>query len=114
MKRTLTSQKLGEWRDRLAMISPPMESEDWEALRDIEREISEAYLDALNEEVSDQLRQREQKLVDACFAIALLVSDPNLGFGKLSNEEKATYVAAQLRALGFDTAPCGASWGVLK
>jgi hypothetical protein len=53
----------------------------------------------------------EQKLIDICFEIALTVTDE---FTKLSNAEKAAYVAKQLKGCGFDTVPCGASWGVLE
>lgn len=33
---------------------------------------------------------------------------------KLLSDIAAEWVADQLRKCGFDTAPCGASWGVLK
>lgn len=29
-------------------------------------------------------------------------------------EQRAEWVANQLRGCGFDTHPCGASWGILK
>lgn len=64
---------------------------------------------------------REQKLVDLCFQIALMISTPGKDRGgipydltKLSASEKAAWVAKQLRACGFDTEPVGSSWGVLK
>lgn len=57
---------------------------------------------------------REQKLVDVCFATNLLISDKKYDLHNLSNEEKAEWVAKQLRISGFDTKPCGSSWGVLK
>lgn len=63
----------------------------------------------------------EQKLVDLCFQIALMISTPGKDRGdipydltKLSTPEKAAWVADQLRACGFDTKPVGSSWGVLK
>lgn len=55
-----------------------------------------------------------QKLIDAIFEIALTISDTNYALYKLSNFEKADWVAKQLRLVGFDTIPCGASWGLLK
>lgn len=55
-----------------------------------------------------------QKLIDAAFQIALTISDTNYELYKLPNYEKAEWVAKQLRLVGFDTIPCGASWGLLK
>ena len=57
---------------------------------------------------------REQELVDICFSIGILMSDLQYDFIKMDNEQKAEYIAKQLRECGFDTQPCGASWGVLK
>ncbi len=59
---------------------------------------------------------REQKLVDVLFQCVLTVTDPThaKAFAKKTSEERAAWVAAQLRACGFDTKPVGASWGVLK
>ena len=58
---------------------------------------------------------REQKLIDACFQLVMTATarEYNKHFQSLSMERKAAWVADQLRELGFDTAPCGASWGVL-
>ena len=64
----------------------------------------------------------EQKLIDLCFSIGLLISDTKgkdregneITLYKKSNEEKAEWIARQLRACGFDTVPRGMSWGVLK
>lgn len=44
----------------------------------------------------------------------MLMSDPQHDFVKMDNEQKAEYIARQLRSCGFDTYPCGALWGVLK
>jgi hypothetical protein len=55
-----------------------------------------------------------QKLIDLCFEIALLISDTNYNLYKQPNERKAKWIADQLRGYGFDTTPCGASWGVLN
>ncbi len=57
---------------------------------------------------------REQKLIDICFEIGLMISEPKYGFTHMSNESKATWIADQLRGSGFDTEPMGASWGVLR
>lgn len=57
-------------------------------------------------------KSNEQKLIDICFEL-VLVATQNKKFCKKSNEEKAAWVARQLRLCGFDTEPMGASWGVL-
>lgn len=57
-------------------------------------------------------RSDEQKLVDICFEL-VLVATQNKKFCKKSDEEKAAWVARQLRLCGFETEPMGASWGVL-
>lgn len=56
-----------------------------------------------------------QKLIDICFTCVLTATDdkyPQLKNG--TDEEKATWVARQLRLCGYDTEPIGASWGRLK
>ena len=57
----------------------------------------------------------EQKLVDICFEIALMINDPKYrdGFSKLNGEDTAKYVSKQLEGCGFPTRPVGMSWGVL-
>jgi hypothetical protein len=57
---------------------------------------------------------REQKLIDLIFEIGLMISDPKIGLTEKPIEEKAAWIAKQLKACGFETTPCGASWGVLK
>jgi hypothetical protein len=54
-----------------------------------------------------------QKLIDATFEIALMISSIKYDLYKLPDEEKAKWIAEQLRDAGFDTEPCGASWGIL-
>ena len=55
----------------------------------------------------------QQHLVDICFQIAFTVArDKKLA--ALPQPQIASWVAGQLKACGFDTIPCGASWGVLK
>ena len=44
---------------------------------------------------------------------AVLVASYEPWFKGKSNEQKAKWVAEQLRCCGFNTEPCGASWGVL-
>lgn len=58
-------------------------------------------------------KSNEQKLVDLCFELVLTATQDKK-FCKKSNEEKAAWVADQLRKCGFDTKPVGCSWGVLK
>ena len=56
----------------------------------------------------------KQKLIDMCFSIGIVMSDPRNDFIIMTREEKGKYIADQLRGIGFDTNPCGMSWGVLK
>lgn len=56
-------------------------------------------------------QSREQKLVDIVFQVAIVAAQYLHG---KTNEEIAEWTAKQLRECGFDTAPAGASWGVLK
>jgi len=62
------------------------------------------------------MQSREQKLVDICFElVAAATSKDNAAFFKgKSNEQKMEWTAETLRSCGFDTAPVGSSWGVLK
>ena len=56
-----------------------------------------------------------QKLINICFECVLIATDdkyPQLKNG--TDEEKAAWVARQLRLCGFDTEPMGMSWGRLK
>lgn len=59
---------------------------------------------------------REQKLIDICFQLVLTATDKQYvkRFIKMTTEQKADWVAKQLRGCGFDTSPCGASWGTLN
>jgi hypothetical protein len=56
-----------------------------------------------------------QRLVDITFSVAALISDPQYRelFDAMTQDERMTWVAKQLRECGFDTEPRGASWGVL-
>ena len=60
------------------------------------------------------LKSKEQELIDACFAIGLMISDKRYDLRNQSNEDKAKWIAKQLKGVGFPTTPMGASWGVLK
>lgn len=53
---------------------------------------------------------REQKLVDIVFEVAIVSAKYMNG---KPNDEIAAWVAHQLKECGFDTKPCGMSWGVL-
>ena len=61
-------------------------------------------------------QSREQKLVDICFSCVLTVLNEKYrdSFIKMSQEERAEWVAKQLKGCGFPTEPSGASWGRLK
>lgn len=58
----------------------------------------------------------EQKLINICFELVLTATEPRYRnhFAKMDNDGKAAWVAEQLRSCGFDTAPCGSNWGLLK
>lgn len=60
--------------------------------------------------------QREQQLVDIVFSCVLTITAPEHAaiFAAKTNEEKAAWVAKQLRECGFDTVPVGACWGRLQ
>ena len=62
------------------------------------------------------MSSKEQKLVDLAFGLVLTITAKKHVdvFKNKSNEDKAEWVADQLRKCGFDTSPCGSSWGVLK
>ena len=64
----------------------------------------------------EDLRSKNQKLIDICFQLVMTRHDPEFRthFDSLSREQVAEWVSTQLRDCGFDTAPCGMSWGVLK
>jgi hypothetical protein len=66
------------------------------------------------------MANREQKLVDLCFEISLMLSTPGVDrdgtpydMTKWSIGEKADWIAIQLKSCGFETKPVGSSWGVL-
>ncbi len=60
-------------------------------------------------------REREQKLIDAAFELVMVATIPSgRKFQYMTQEDKAAWVAGQLRRLGFDTEPMGCSWGILK
>lgn len=58
---------------------------------------------------------KEQELIDICFQLVLTCLDKKYvkNFIKMSQEQKAEWVATQLKGCGFPTHPCGASWGIL-
>ena len=56
---------------------------------------------------------KEQKLIDLCFEIGLMISDPEYKFHEKEVHERAEWIARQLRECGYDTKPLGMSWGVL-
>lgn len=71
----------------------------------------EAYHKSRFEEVF-RPTEREQKLVDICFQLAIMVHCDER-FAKRGVEGVAEYVASQLKQCGFPTHPVGMSWGVL-
>jgi len=52
----------------------------------------------------------EQMLVDICFELAMKMRMGTKVFE--NNEQCGEWVAKELREHGFDTKPCGMSWGV--
>lgn len=59
------------------------------------------------------MENNEQKLIDLTFSIGLTISKDLWFIGK-TDEQIAEWIADQLKKCGFETTPCGASWGVLK
>lgn len=57
-------------------------------------------------------KSAKQKLIDSIFEMVLVTTN-NKKFCKKPRGERMAWVANQLRELGHDTAPIGASWGVL-
>lgn len=55
----------------------------------------------------------QQKLVDICFEIAMMIHDQRYSFKDMDREELAAWVARQLDGCGFPTTAVGISWGVL-
>ena len=62
------------------------------------------------------MSSNEQQLVDICFSVGLMINDPMYRrlFEKMNNEELAAWIANQLSGCGFNTFPCGASWGSIR
>jgi len=56
-----------------------------------------------------------QKLIDICFGLIMTATCKEWSghFSAMNNEQKAEWVRHQLSGCGFETKPCGASWGVL-
>ena len=54
----------------------------------------------------------KQKLVDICFQIGLVIKDSK-PLQEMSQEKCAAWIAQQLKENGFETHPCGMSWGIL-
>jgi hypothetical protein len=52
-----------------------------------------------------------QKMITISFQLAMVSAEHMHG---KDNYQIAEWVAEQLRVCGFDTEPCGASWGLLK
>ena len=59
------------------------------------------------------MMNREQKLIDALFEIAMVIRFKPECFQDHDTESLARWIRRQLRGLGFYTAPLGCSWGVL-
>lgn len=64
--------------------------------------------------LKSEMKEIVQKLIDICFECVLVAtSDRCYKIKDGTNEEKAAWVARQLRLCGFNTEPRGTSWGVL-
>ena len=57
---------------------------------------------------------REQKLIDIIFQIALTMWSCSNWFESKTQEEVCDWVREQLKECGFNTVPLGSSWGVLR
>jgi len=58
--------------------------------------------------------KNNQKLIDIVFSVALTLHGNFNEFKNMKNEEIASWISKQLKDCGFETEPCGSSWGVLK
>lgn len=56
---------------------------------------------------------KKQQLIDIMFQVAMTMHQNPWFVGK-SQEEVAEWLRIQLKNSGFETEPCGASWGILK
>lgn len=56
---------------------------------------------------------KEQKLIDITFQIALAMWSCSNWFKNKTEEEVCDWVREQLKECGFNTVPLGSSWGVL-
>ena len=59
------------------------------------------------------MENREQQLIDIMFEMGITFSTMS-HFKDKTNEQIAEWIRIKLKANGFDTEPCGSSWGVLK
>lgn len=62
------------------------------------------------------IRGEVQKVIDLTFSIGLTISDPmnRKVFDAMTREQRAEWIAHQLRECGYDTVPVGSAWGVLS
>ncbi len=60
------------------------------------------------------MSEREQKLIDICFSIAITVKNYQRHFEVFTDEEMAEWTARELKNCGFPTTPVGSSWGKLQ
>jgi hypothetical protein len=58
-------------------------------------------------------RSASQTLIDIMFQVAITITSETK-LRRLNNTDLTKWVREQLKASGFETSPCGASWGVLK
>lgn len=56
----------------------------------------------------------DQQLIDIMFQVVMTMHQNPWFIGKSQEEEVAEWLRGQLKNCGFETEPCGASWGVLK
>lgn len=64
-------------------------------------------------EIVKKYDKEHQKLVDLCFQVGMMMHGEKQLQSK-SRDDAAEWIGQQLRDCGFDTSPCGLSWGVLK
>lgn len=55
----------------------------------------------------------KRKLVDILFQCVITTHMERESFKNKTVEEMAEWTARQLRSCGFETSPCGSSWGAL-
>lgn len=79
-----------------------------------ESALYQRFADLVIAEVAEERRitENERKLVDIMFQIGIAIQSSPY-FADKTTDEVAEWIAGRLHDCGFETTPCGASWGYL-